>query len=54
VQHEIVEGIGIAGAIGADVAKIGMNLSRPQPVAASKFHPEVMKQLEAVVKPYGF
>jgi len=49
VQHEIEEGISIAKAIGADVAKIGMNLSRPQPVAASKFHPEVMQQLEAVV-----
>ncbi|UCD81641.1 MAG: hypothetical protein JSW26_09530 [Desulfobacterales bacterium] len=50
VQHEIEEGIGIAGAIGADVAKIGMNLSRPQPVAASKFHPQVMEQLEGVVR----
>jgi sugar phosphate isomerase/epimerase len=49
VQHDIEEGIAIARAIGADVAKIGMNLSRPQPVAASKFHPEVMQQLEAVV-----
>jgi sugar phosphate isomerase/epimerase len=49
VQHEIDEGIGIAAAIGADVAKIGMNLSRPQPVAASKFHPAVMQQLETVV-----
>jgi len=49
VQHEIEEGIGIAAAIGADVAKIGMNLSRPRPVAASKFHPAVMAQLEGVV-----
>ena len=50
VQHEIEQGIGIARAIGADVAKIGMNLSRPQPVAASKFHPQVIAQLEGVVK----
>lgn len=50
VQHEIEQGIGVAGAIGADVAKIGMNLSRPHPVAASKFHPQVMEQLEGVVK----
>ncbi len=49
VQHEIEEGIGIAAAIGADVAKIGMNLTRPHPVAASKFHPEVISQLENVV-----
>ena len=50
VQHEIEQGIGIARAIGADVAKIGMNLSRPHPVAASRFHPQVMEQLEGVVK----
>jgi sugar phosphate isomerase/epimerase len=49
VQHEIEEGIAIAQAIGADVAKLGMNLSRPRPIAASKFHPEVMVQLENVV-----
>jgi sugar phosphate isomerase/epimerase len=48
VQHDIEEGIGIARAIGADVAKIGMNLTRPHPVAASKFHPQVMQQLEKV------
>ncbi|MCP4424669.1 MAG: sugar phosphate isomerase/epimerase [Chloroflexi bacterium] len=49
VQHEIEDGIAIAKAIGADVAKLGMNLTRPHPVAASKFHPEVMVQLENVV-----
>ena len=49
VQHEIEDGIGIAQAIGADVAKIGMNLTRPHPVAASKFHPLIMQQLEGVV-----
>jgi sugar phosphate isomerase/epimerase len=49
VQHDIEEGIAIAKAIGADVAKLGMNLSRPHPVAASKFHPEVMVQLKNVV-----
>lgn len=49
VQHDIEEGIAIANAIGADVAKLGMNLVRPRPVAASKFHPKVMVQLENVV-----
>lgn len=49
VQHEIEEGIAIAEAIGADVAKLGMNLTRPHPVAASKFHPEIMDQLKNVV-----
>ena len=48
VQHDIEEGICIAKAIGADVAKIGMNLTRPHPVAASKFHPQIMPQLKRV------
>jgi len=48
VQHDVEEGIAIAEAIGADVAKLGMNLTRPHPVAASKFHPEIMVQLENV------
>jgi len=50
VQHDIEEGIAIAQSIGADITKIGMNLKRPRPVAASKFHPKVMNQLENVVK----
>lgn len=50
VQHDIEEGIAIAHRIGADITKIGMNLKRPRPVAASKFHPKVMKQLENVVE----
>ncbi len=50
VQHDIKEGIAIAHSIGADITKIGMNLKRPRPVAASKFHPKVMKQLESVVE----
>jgi 3-oxoisoapionate decarboxylase len=50
VQFDIADGVQIAQLIGADVAKIGMNLKRPRPVAAGKFHPEVMAQLETVVK----
>ena len=53
VQLDIEEGITIARAIGADVAKIGMNLKRPRPVAASKFHPDVMDQLNDVVTKVG-
>jgi len=49
VQHDIEEGVAIAQSIGADITKIGMNLKRPRPVAASKFHPDVMSQLEKVV-----
>lgn len=49
VQYDISEGVAIAHAIGADVTKIGMNIKRPQPVAASKFHSDVMLQLNNVV-----
>lgn len=50
VQFEVEEGIGIAHAIGADLTKIGMNLKRPRPIAAGKFHPDMMTQLEQVVE----
>lgn len=50
VQFEIEDGIAIAHAIGADTAKIGMNIKRPHPVAASKFHPDVKAQLENVIQ----
>ncbi len=43
-------GVAIAHAIGADITKIGMNLTRPRPVAAGKFHPDVMAQLDAVAE----
>ena len=49
VQHDIEKGLAIANAIGADVTKIGMNLKRPRPIAASKFHPDMMAQLDNVV-----
>jgi sugar phosphate isomerase/epimerase len=49
VQHTVEQGVAIAHSIGADITKIGLNLVRPRPVAASKFHPKVMEQLEAVV-----
>ena len=49
VQFDVADGLAIAHAIGADVTKIGMNLTRPRPVAAGKFHPDIMVQLESVV-----
>jgi sugar phosphate isomerase/epimerase len=49
VQFDINDGIAIAHAIGADVAKIGMNINRPRPVAASRFHPDVVQQLNNVI-----
>jgi sugar phosphate isomerase/epimerase len=53
VQLSIEEGLSIAHRIGADIAKIGMNLKRPRPVAASRFHPKVRQQLENVVDKVG-
>lgn len=50
VQFEIEEGLEIAHLIGADITKIGMNLTRPGPRASSKFHPMVKDQLEHVVQ----
>ncbi|HCY87942.1 MAG TPA: sugar phosphate isomerase/epimerase [Desulfobacteraceae bacterium] len=50
VQFEVEEGVDIAHRIGADLTKIGMNLKRPRPIAAGKFHSEMMTQLESVVK----
>lgn len=50
VQHTVEQGVAIAHSIGADTTKIGLNLVRPRPVAASKFHPDIMAQLEAVME----
>lgn len=49
IQHGIEEGILIANSLGADIAKISMNIERPRPVASSKFHSAVMQQLESVI-----
>ena len=48
IQHDLSEAIHTAHHLGADVIKIGMDMRRPRPVSASRFHPEVVRQLEAV------
>jgi len=45
VQHDLIEAITIAHALGADIVKMSLDLIRPRPVAASRFHPEVVKQM---------
>lgn len=45
-QYTIEERIEIAELLGADIGKISMDLKRPRPLAASKFHPKIMAQLE--------
>ncbi|MGD9180443.1 MAG: TIM barrel protein [Desulfobacterales bacterium] len=48
IQHDLAEAITTAQALGADIVKISMDLVRPHPVAASRFHPDVMAQIKSV------
>jgi len=48
VQHDLTAAIHTARHLGADIVKVGMDLRRPRPVAASRFHPEVIQQMETV------
>ena len=50
IQHDLEEAIAIANALGSDIVKMSMDLVRPRPVAASRFHPEVVKQMQQVVQ----
>jgi hypothetical protein len=49
LTNTLEEGITIAKALGSDIAKVSMDLKRPRPICASRFHPEVMLQLENFV-----
>jgi sugar phosphate isomerase/epimerase len=49
VQHDFEEAIATAQNLGADIVKVSMDQRRPRPVAASRFHPTVMKQMAGVV-----
>ncbi len=46
IQHDILEGLETAHALGADVVKIGMEIPRPRPRAGSRFHRAVMPYLK--------
>jgi sugar phosphate isomerase/epimerase len=48
IQHDLAEAITTAQALGADIVKVSMDLIRPRPVAASRFHPDVMAQIKSV------
>ena len=48
IQHDPAEAIATAQALGADIVKVSMDLIRPRPVAASRFHPDVMTQIKSV------
>jgi len=46
IQHNLDEAIATAQALEADVVKVSMDLKRPRPLAASRFHPQVKMQME--------
>jgi sugar phosphate isomerase/epimerase len=48
VQNDLIGAITTARHLGADVVKVGMDIRRPRPFAASRFHPKVMAELELV------
>ena len=48
IQHDLPDAIETASHLGADIVKMSIDLRRPRPVAGSRFHPDVMKELKAV------
>jgi len=49
LTNTLEEGLAIARALGARIAKVSMDLKRPRPIGASRFHPQVMDQLASFV-----
>ena len=47
IQHDLDEAIGTAMALGADVVKVSMDLVRPRPVSATRFHPDIVAQMQS-------
>ena len=47
IQHDLDEAITTAVSLGADIVKVSMDLIRPRPISASRFHPEVMAQMKS-------
>jgi sugar phosphate isomerase/epimerase len=48
IQNDLNGAIATAGYLGADIVKVGMDMRRPRPFAASRFHPQVVEQLKMV------
>jgi len=48
-QHDLGEALDIAVALGADVVKLSVDLVRPRPLVGSRFHPDVVAQMERAV-----
>ena len=47
IQHDLNEALATATALGADIVKVSMDLKRPRPVSASRFHTDVMEQMKS-------
>lgn len=47
IQHNLEEAVETASALGADIVKVSMDIRRPRPVSASRFHPQVMERIIA-------
>ena len=45
IQHDLLEAIATAQLIGADIVKVSMDLVRPKPVAATRFHSDIVEQM---------
>jgi 3-oxoisoapionate decarboxylase len=45
IQHDLADAIATAEALGSDIVKVSMDLKRPRPLAASRFHPRVKAQM---------
>ena len=50
IEHTFTDAIATAQTLGADIVKVSMDMNRPRPVAASRFHPRVVELLKAVAK----
>ena len=50
IQHRLPDAIVTAQALGADIVKMSMDIQRPRPVSASRFHPDVINQMQGVVQ----
>jgi len=47
IQHDLAEAIVTAEYLEADIVKVSMDLVRPRPLAGSRFHPRVKKQMKS-------
>jgi sugar phosphate isomerase/epimerase len=50
IQHDLKDGLHTALDLGADVMKVGMDITRPRPRTGRKFDPRVMPYFEETIK----